>query len=206
MTEAIAHVIKSVPNDQVLEKMELVALPLALRLHEIGQAGLPSGKDEQIIVIKEIEELLDQLSVFLQHVVPRLESGQAHPLVPFLTKMWPLLASLMSVFGGEARVCESVSRVLRYAMDNTRTHLLPLLPEIVNAMVSAYQQHGSSSFLWMAKKIVRGMGVSFSNYLVYANEETGSTLAAVVEQMGVTTFQIFSRATRLDDIPDGILC
>jgi transportin-3 len=156
MTEAIAHVIKSVSNDQLLTRMEQVCLPLASRLHDIGLAGLPAGKDDQIVVIKEIEDLLDRLAVFLQHVVPKLESDQVHPLVPFLTKIWPLLAELLKVFGGESRVCESVSRVLRYAMDNTRIHLLPLLPEIVGAMVSAYQQHGSSSFLWMAKKIVRG--------------------------------------------------
>jgi transportin-3 len=194
MTEAIAHVIKSVESGKVLEYMEKFCLGLASRLHVIGQTALPSERDDQVLVVKDIEDLLDQLAVFLQHVVPKVGDGEEHPLVPFMSKMWPLLASLLGLFGGEARVCESVCRVLRYSIDSMRGHLSPLLPDIVTAMVGAYGSGGSSSFLWMAKKIVR----------VYAGDGGGGELRGVVEQMGGISVGILSSVKRLDDVPDGM--
>lgn len=197
MAEAVSHVIKSVPNEEILPRMEQFCLSLATRLHEIGQIGVPS-KDAYLAAVKEIGELLDQLAIFLRHVVPaNLAQGQAHPLVPFLTKMWPLLTTLLAVYGQEFKVCESVSRVLRYAVDNTHAHLAPLLPQIVQTMIQSYKEHGSSSFLWMAKKVVS----------VYASDDdsSGADMANVVKELSLTTFERFRNASRLDDIPDGII-
>lgn len=192
----MAHIIQSVPPSNLQQVLESFSLPTAQRLHEIGLAGKPQSEQVLVPLVKEIQDLLDQISVFVKVVSPEVGQNEPHPVVEFLTKLWPLLSSLLEAFGSETRVCESISRILRHAMDSTKRHLMPLLPAILDTMIKGYETFGTSSFLWMAKKVVEIYG---------QDNDSGHEMTVIIEKMTTTTMHNLRKCSKIDDIPDGMM-
>lgn len=117
-----------------------------------------------------------------------------HPVVKLLQDLWPVLVMLLDIYSSVPPVTHSVARLLRHSMENTKTHLLPLLPQIVNKIVDSYASTKDTTYLWIGKKLLE----------VYADEggDIGKELGIVVEKMSEITFGIFREIGKLDDIPE----
>ena len=52
-TEAIAHVVNSLPLEKILAAMQTFILPVAQRLHEIANMGKIGNEEEEVKVVRE---------------------------------------------------------------------------------------------------------------------------------------------------------
>ncbi|KAJ3385809.1 Nuclear import receptor [Lobulomyces angularis] len=192
MTEAIANVISAVPLENMLSTVQSFTLPIAQRLHDIANRTVANGDGLESIV-SEAKELLDNLSLFVKIISPKIPKNHSHPMVELMQGFWPIFTKLLDNYGSTP-IAVGVSRILRYSMENYRDHMLPLLPLIIQKMMEGYESTASSTYLWIANKCV----------LVYASESstTGVELGNVIVKLTTITVSLFRNCSRLDDIPD----
>jgi transportin-3 len=73
LATAIAHVLSAVPVDEMLKALQMFTLPVAQRLHAIVSAGKPRNEDVEVATVKECQDLLDLLAIFLKFVDPKVK-------------------------------------------------------------------------------------------------------------------------------------
>lgn len=217
LATAIAHVLSAVPVGEMLKTLQMFTLPVAQRLHAIVSTGKPRSEEIEVATVKECQDLLDQLAIFLKFVDPKVkkkselksgkthlillfylekvEIGQSNPAVQLLQDLWPVLESLFTLFG-DGPIANSVSRILNYAMDNLKGHLAPLLPQIISKAVEMYDCHGQSSYVWVVKKGVE----------IYAKEDNGlgKEMIPIIEKVTAISIRGFQKCGSLDDVPEGM--
>ncbi|RUS29267.1 armadillo-type protein [Jimgerdemannia flammicorona] len=188
VTEAVAHVIAVISTVELLKALQLFCLPIAQRLHEIG-----SDASEKLT--KEAADLLDQITLFLQIVAPDIPPSQPHPCVTFVRDLWPVFDLLLASFGAHPIVSESLCKCFKYCVVSYRAHFLPLLPQLMERLVTAFDRTQLSCYLWVSTKIVRE----------YAGEDATSTTNCLnfVEGLSTVMFRVLN-TKKFTEIPDVI--
>ncbi|RUS17966.1 hypothetical protein BC937DRAFT_89307 [Endogone sp. FLAS-F59071] len=191
VTEAVAHVIAAIPTAELFKALQLFCLPVAQRLHEIALLR----KDASDKQTKEASELLEQITLFLQVVTPDIPPGQPHPCVTFVRELWPVFDLLLDSFGNHPAVSESLCKCFKYCVVSYRTHFIPLLPQLMERLVTVFDRTQLSCYLWVATKVVRE----------YANEDANNTTNCLKFMEGLSTVMFgMLPSKQFSDIPDVI--
>lgn len=182
----MALVINYVPFEQLVSTLQSFVLSIIQRLHAIS---IQPSRD--IDIIKETRELVDKLGIFVKYVNPNIPDSRQHPIVALLTEIWPLLSTILDIFPNTP-IVESITRIIRSAIDNTVLHLSPLVPQLISKMINGFSSTNESSYLWMAKKFVECYASDTSN---------GNDLSQVIDELGLLAISIFKN-TPFDEKPD----
>ncbi|KAI9273878.1 armadillo-type protein [Helicostylum pulchrum] len=190
VTEAVSHVITVLPINEIEKALQLFCLPIAQDLHNIVSKGKDTVSQEEC---HKIGDILEQISVFFDVIHPKVEVGQAHPCVTFIGELWPVLDMTLSNFGHISTVSEPLCKCFNSFIRSYGVHFIPLLPQLMERLVSAFDATGNSCYLWVSFKLVRE----------YACDE-GECALPCFQFVQRISQSMFMKLQQVNDIPDVI--
>ncbi|KAF9217935.1 Nuclear import receptor [Podila verticillata] len=188
VTEAVAHVVAAVPNENLANVFKMFCLPIAQQLAELASKNQAELGDD----IPRIIDNLSQLKIFFETVNPQVAPTEAHPCVPIVQELWPILDTLADRVGGIDEVARPLAGCWRSTIISYRTHYAPLLPTTMARLIKSFEQTGLGQYLWVASRIVREFG-----------ESSPAPSLQLVESLSVSMWQILQKYSgQFNEIPD----
>ncbi|KAG0343249.1 Nuclear import receptor [Podila horticola] len=188
VTEAVAHVVAAVPNENLANVFKMFCLPIAQQLAELASKNQAELGDD----IPRIIDNLSQLKIFFETVNPQVAPTEAHPCVPIVQELWPILDTLADRVGGIDEVARPLAGCWRSTIISYRTHYAPLLPTIMARLTKSFELTGLGQYLWVASRVVREFG-----------ESSPAPTLQLVESLSVSMWQILQKYSgQFNEIPD----
>jgi transportin-3 len=136
---------------------------------------------------------LEQISVFFDVIQLKIELGQAHPCVTFIGELWPVLDITLTNFGDLSTVTEPLCKCFNSFIRSYGPHFIPLLPQLMERLVNAFEATGQSCYLWVSFKLVREYAL-----------DKGDSAAPCFQLVQRLSQSMFRKLQKVDDIPDVI--
>ncbi|KAI7870531.1 armadillo-type protein [Spinellus fusiger] len=190
VTEAVSHVISVIPVAETLNALQSFCLPIAQDLHAIvieDKGNVGHSK------LTKAGDLLEQISIFFEIVCPDIPVGTPHPCINFFNELLPVLDLCLSNFGNDPLIAEPLCRCFRNCIQSYKLHLTPLLPQLMERLVSGFDTSRLGVYLWVAHKLVREYSKEGS--------ENVTLCFQLVERLSAIVFSTLS-GKKFDEIPD----
>ncbi|KAJ1932840.1 Nuclear import receptor, partial [Linderina pennispora] len=141
-SEALAHVANGIPDQNTAEALQSFCLPVGNQLAAMLQAPELSENER-----RQVSLLLDRLGVFLRYVhIDDNETAEAWT-GKIIADSWQVLSVAFQRFGGDAYISESICKFVRVLVEFYPTVVRPVIGQIVDAVVQAFQQTASTAYL-----------------------------------------------------------
>ncbi|XP_046572522.1 transportin-3-like [Haliotis rubra] len=101
---------------------------------------------------------LDRLAAVFRFTNPSVSNGQVHPCQPVIQEVWPVLSNACNKYQADVRIIERCCRCIRFAIRCLGKNSATLLTPLVTQMVSLYQVHQHSCFLYLGSILVDEYG------------------------------------------------
>ncbi|KAG0015504.1 Nuclear import receptor [Entomortierella chlamydospora] len=190
VTEAVAHVVAAVPNAELAQVFQMFCLPIAQQLAVLASKDQTTLEDD----IPHIIDNVTQLKIFFETVNPQVAPAEAHPCIPIVQELWPIMDSLADRVGGIDDIAKSLAGCWRSIVISYRTHYAPLLPTTMARLVKSFEQTGLGQYLWVSSRVVREFG-----------EISPRPTLQFVESLSTPMWQILQKyAGQFNEIPDVI--
>ncbi|KAF9939699.1 Nuclear import receptor [Mortierella alpina] len=188
VTEAVAHVVAAVPNAELAQVFQMFCLPIAQQLALLATKDQTTLEEDVPVIIDNIS----QLKIFFETVNPQVAPADAHPCIPIVQELWPIMDSLADRVGGIDDVARPLAGCWRSIIVNYRTHYMPLLPVTMARLVKSFKQSGLGQYLWVSSRVVREFG-----------EVNPGPILQFVESLSASMWQILQKyAGQFNEIPD----
>uniref|UniRef100_A0A803SRU4 Transportin-3 n=1 Tax=Anolis carolinensis TaxID=28377 RepID=A0A803SRU4_ANOCA len=138
---------------------------------------------------------LDRLAVIFRHTNPIVENGQTHPCQKVIQEIWPVLSETLNKHRADNRIVERCCRCLRFAVRCVGKGSAALLQPLVTQMVSVYQEHQHSCFLYLGSILVDEYGME---------EGCRQGLLDMLQALCVPTFRLIEQPNGLQNHPDTV--
>ncbi|KAI8147628.1 armadillo-type protein [Fennellomyces sp. T-0311] len=190
VTEAIAHVLAVVPVSGLQNALQQFCLPLAQDLHGIAiKENNAASHDE----CQKACDLLELIAAFIDIIHPDVPVGQPNPCVNFVNELWPIFDLCLKNLGTNSQICEQLGKCFRYCVESYKLSFVPLLPQLMDRLVTGFELSGFSIYLYVSGKIVRE----------YADggQDNAAVCFNLVERLSQIMF-VKASGTKFDDMPD----
>ncbi|KAG0941977.1 hypothetical protein G6F57_005936 [Rhizopus arrhizus] len=151
VTEAICHVIAVLPTLEIQNALQSFCLPVVQDLHALASKGKEGTPQMEVVKIGDIAE---QIGTFFELIKPDVPVGQPHPCVEFIVEIMPVFDLVLTNFGDVFTVCEPICRCYSEMIGSYGRHLLPIITQIMERMVNAFEATGHGAYVWVASKLV----------------------------------------------------
>ncbi|XP_012941104.1 transportin-3 [Aplysia californica] len=101
---------------------------------------------------------LDRLAAIFRHTNPTVTNGEVHPCQAVILEVWPVLSKACEKYQADDRIIERCCRCIRFAIRCLGKNSATLLTPLVTQMVSLYQSHQHSCFLYLGSILVDEYG------------------------------------------------
>ncbi|KAF9110554.1 Nuclear import receptor [Mortierella sp. AM989] len=190
VTEAVAHVVAAVPNAELAQVFQMFCLPIAQQLAAFASKDQSTLEEDIPFIIDN----LTQLKIFFETVNPQVAPTEAHPCIPIVQELWPIMDSLADRVGGIDDVAKSLAGCWRSIVISYRTHYAPLLTTTMARLIKSFEQTGLGQYLWVSSRVVREFG-----------ELNPRPTLQFVEGLSAPMWQILQKyAGQFNEIPDVI--
>ncbi|KAJ1962199.1 Nuclear import receptor [Dipsacomyces acuminosporus] len=190
-SEALAHVVSAVPEQDKAAAIESFCLPVGQKVGAILQLPQFGDGERQQLALS-----LDRLGVFLRFVNIDDNSSADALTARIINESWPLVNTAIQRFAGDAVISESISKFVRVIVEFYPQVLRPIVDQIVDAVVLAFQKTGLSAYLWLARRIL-----SVSQSLANDEPESLQLVTRMIERLSEAALALFQR-TQFSDVPD----
>ncbi|KAJ2345445.1 Nuclear import receptor, partial [Coemansia sp. RSA 2618] len=146
---ALAHVISAVPPPDTAAAIEAFCMPVGRELGALLQQPALDANAGRSVAL-----LLDRLGAFLRYVHVAENEPAAELTARIVGESWPLAQLALQRAPGDAHVSESAAKFVRVLVEFYAGVLRSAAPQIVDAVVQAFQQSGLDVYLWLARRIV----------------------------------------------------
>ncbi|GFO33396.1 F-box/WD repeat-containing protein 7 [Plakobranchus ocellatus] len=138
---------------------------------------------------------LDRLAAVFRYTSPNITNGQAHPCQPVIVEVWPVLSRACEKYQADVKIIERCCRCIRFAIRCLGKNSAILLTPLVTQMVSLYQTHQHSCFLYLGSILVDEYGT-----------ESGCVpgLLDMLQAFCGPTFKILEEHNGLRNHPDSV--
>ncbi|KAG0312190.1 Nuclear import receptor [Linnemannia gamsii] len=188
VTEAVAHVIAAVPNAELAQVFRMFCAPIAQQLAVLASKTAATQEEDIPLIIDNIT----QLKIFFETVNPQVAPTEAHPCIPIVQELWPIMDSLADRIGGVDDASRPLAGCWRSIVISYRTHYAPLLPVTMTRLIKSFEQTGLGQYLWVSSRVVREFG-----------EQNPGAAIQFVEGLSVSMWQILQKyANQFNEIPD----
>ncbi|KAG2219346.1 hypothetical protein INT45_011254 [Circinella minor] len=190
VTEAIAHVLAVVPVSGLQNALQQFCLPLAQDLHGIvvKEPNTHSREDCQ-----KTCDLLELISAFIAIIHPDVPLGQPNPCVNFVNELWPIFDLCLKNLGTDSDVCEQLGKCFKNCVISYKMSFVPLLPQLMDRLVTGFQVSGFSIYLFVSFRIVR--------QYAEGGDDNAAVCFGLVERLSQIMFTKASN-TKFDEMPD----
>ncbi|XP_071133816.1 transportin-3-like [Mytilus galloprovincialis] len=138
---------------------------------------------------------LDRLSAIFRHTTPVITNGQVHPCQTAVQQIWPVLSETCSKFQSDIRIVERCCRCIRFVIRCLGKSSASLLTPLVTQMISLYQVHQHSCFLYLGSILVDEYG---------QEQSCQPGLLNMLQAFCVPTFKILEEHNGLRNHPDTV--
>ncbi|KAL4233679.1 Transportin-3 [Mactra antiquata] len=138
---------------------------------------------------------LDRLAAVFRYTTPTVTNGQVHPCLQVIQEVWPVLSQACSRYQGDVRIVERCCRCIRFAIRCLGKNSSPLLQPLVPQMVSIYQVHPHSCFLYLGSILVDEYG---------SDKECTQGLLDMFQAFCPPTFKLLEEQNGLRNHPDTV--
>lgn len=136
---------------------------------------------------------ITQLKIFFETVNPQVAPTDAHPCIPIVQELWPVMDSLADRIGAVDEASRPLAGCWRSIVISYRTHYAPLLPVTMARLIKSFEQTGLGQYLWVSSRVVREFG-----------EQNPGAALQFVNGLSASMWQILQKyAGQFDEIPDG---
>ncbi|XP_064600886.1 LOW QUALITY PROTEIN: transportin-3-like [Liolophura sinensis] len=192
LLKGTATILGRMPHDKVTEGLKQLCsfqlTPLQKLLEE--ETGPPT-KDKN----KDPTVWLDRLAAIFRHTNPTINNGQIHPCQPVIQEVWPVLSAACEKYQADVRVIERFCRCVRFAVRCVGKGSASLLTPLVSQMVTLYQSHQHSCFLYLGSILVDEYG---------GDQSCVPGLLEMLQAFCVPTFKILEEPNGLRNHPDTV--
>lgn len=101
---------------------------------------------------------LDRLSCVFRHMSPKVGPNEEHPCEEVVMMTWPTIHAVMTKYCSDFRVMEHCCKYLRFAVRCVHKHSAPLLPILVETIVTLYSSSGHSCLVYLGSILVDEYG------------------------------------------------
>lgn len=195
-SEALAHVVSAVPAPATASAVESFCMPIGQEMDNLlQQQQPPSDLGEQ--GRQQMALLFDRAGVFLRYVMVE-DNESAEALVDrFITEIWPLVNTAIQRFAADPLISESASKFVRILVEYYPNVLRPMVTQIIDTVVAAFQATGLGVYLWLARRM---FGASQS---LASDEGAAMQLATnMVERLSEAALSLFQQTSSFSDIPE----
>ncbi|KAI8817535.1 armadillo-type protein [Fimicolochytrium jonesii] len=197
VTEAMAYILAAVPLSNLGVALQTFIHPMAQQLHAIAAKGKPASEAEEDAAVAESAAVLHHLGTMLRYSCPDYSewpATQAHPAIPVIQEIWPVLDNTITLLGHVPAVSENFCRCCAYLMMSYKFHLFPVLSPMMAKIVEMFNKTGFPSYLWASWRCAREYGSD--------DTEEGKVVFEIVETLTNSVFVILqSKANELESIP-----
>ncbi|RIA97728.1 armadillo-type protein [Glomus cerebriforme] len=188
VTEAVSHVVAAVRPAELLKALQMFCLPIAQWLHEFANKGTSATEKEvRIAFIADPRKETNTVDV---------NAGPVHPCITIIQELWPVFDLLLVHFGSDSHLSESLCKCFKYCVVFYRIPFRPLLPDLMERLVTVFDQTCLSCYLWVATKCVQ-------EHCDAEGTEMSMAMLSFVERLSVTMFSLLN-GKKLADILDVI--
>ncbi|KAK3097484.1 hypothetical protein FSP39_010037 [Pinctada imbricata] len=138
---------------------------------------------------------LDRLAAIFRHTNPEMTNGQIHPCQPVINEIWPVLSQACDKYQQDVRIIERCCRCIRFAIRCLGKSSASLLTPLVTQMITLYQMHQHSCFLYLGSILVDEYGMEHS---------CQPGLLNMLEAFCVPTFKVLEEHNGLRNHPDTV--
>ncbi|KAJ2557907.1 Nuclear import receptor [Coemansia sp. RSA 1933] len=190
-SEALAHVVSAVPEPSTSSAIEAFCMPVGQELGVLLQKPSFEDSDKQRASL-----LLDRLAVFLRFLYVENNEPAEMLLARIINESWPLVSVSLQRLGSETLVSESVAKFVRVLVEFYPNVLRPIVPQVIDATVAAFQQTGLGIYLWLGRRILN------VHHSLAADESASLQLVTqMVEKMSEAALALF-QGTQFSDVPE----
>ncbi|XP_029646320.1 transportin-3 [Octopus sinensis] len=101
---------------------------------------------------------LDGLAAIFRHLNPSVPNGQPHPCQSVIQEIFPVLSQACDKYQSDVRIVERCCRCIRFAIRCLGKNSASVLQPLVTQMVTLYQVHQHSCFLYLGSILVDEYG------------------------------------------------
>ncbi|KAI8376491.1 armadillo-type protein [Radiomyces spectabilis] len=192
VTEAVAHVLAVLPVAELQNALQLFCMPLAQDLHTLLSRGKSNLSQDDCV---RAGDTLEEIGAFFEIIHPDIPLGQPHPCVSFFGELWPVFDLCLSSYGDESTLCEPLCKIFRSCVQSYNVHFVSMLPQLMERIITGFEQNGLSVYIWAAGRVVR-------EYAVEGTEAVGPCFNFLERLSNAVFSKINGR--KFDDIPDVI--
>ncbi|KAJ2538294.1 Nuclear import receptor [Coemansia sp. RSA 1853] len=185
---ALAHVISAVPAPDTALAIEAFCMPVG---RELGALLQQTPIDTRAVAL-----LLDRLGAFLRYVHIDDNDAASQLMARIVGDAWPLAQAALERVGGDSHVSESAAKFVRVLVEFYSSVLRLVAPQIIDAVVLAFQQTGLDVYLWLARRIVS------VGHTLAADETSSLQLTSSLVTRLCDSALVLFRTTPFSDVPE----
>nr|CAD7435051.1 unnamed protein product [Timema monikensis] len=150
LLKGVSVILGRMPTDQIQQAMKEICWIQITPLCQLVENDVKTEKGTK----SDPALWLDRLAAIFRHTNVGVENGQIHPCQGVITELWPVLSNTCTKFQSDHRVMERCCRCLRFAVRCVGKQSAHLLEPLVKQIVSLYQLHQHSCFLYLGSILV----------------------------------------------------
>lgn len=198
VSEAIAYVIASLPQQEGVEPLVRFTQPLLADLASIG-ASETAATDK--LQLRRAADRMEQIERFV-HITSNTMTEDTLPASCSKTceEAYGVVDTIIAKYGSTYFVSERACALIRRAMVLFGDLALPVLPHLVVRLVATFERTGFPAYIWIVGKCIDRYGGTKTEASTGADAALSDAFARITQQV-VRMLQATSPA----DIPDGTL-
>ncbi|KAL5635952.1 hypothetical protein ACGC1H_004677 [Rhizoctonia solani] len=184
--EGIAHVISAMLLQDAGTALKQMSLELLQKIHEAASAPSSASKVQTDAICDGVELLLTMLEV----IGPFGEELPAS-CGDTCSQAWAVIDTVLTHYGGDPTVSESVCRLVRAAIPLFGDAALPVIPLVIKRAVLNFDQTGIASYPWILRKCIEAHGhtgkVALREDFKQAFELVSTKLSSLLQTQPITS-------------------
>ncbi|WAR09032.1 TNPO3-like protein [Mya arenaria] len=192
LLKGVATILATLPHDKCTEGMRQLCSFQTVGLNKFLTEGCEAPKQG---AADDPTVLLDRLAAVFRYTTPMVENGSVHPCLPVIQEVWPVLAQACNKYQADVRIVERCCRCIRFAIRCLGKSSSPLLQPLVPQMVSLYQVHSHSCFLYLGSILVDEYG---------SDKDCTQGLLDMYQHFCPPTFKLLEEQNGLRNHPDTV--
>lgn len=192
LLKGVSTILARLPNEELKDGMKKLCSFQVNPLSKLVAEETPAPKQGSPA---DPTVWLDRLAAIFRHTIPTIYNGQIHPCQTVIHELWPVLSEACSKYQADNRIIERCCRCIRFAVRCLGKSSLPLLTPLVTQMVSLYQVHPHSCFLYLGSILVDEYG---------ADSECIKGLLDMLQAFCGPTFKLLEEQNGLRNHPDTV--
>ncbi|EUC67243.1 mRNA transport regulator [Rhizoctonia solani AG-3 Rhs1AP] len=184
--EGIAHVISAMLLQDAGTALKQMSLELLQKIHEAASAPSSASKVQTDAICDGVELLLTMLEVigpFGEELPASCEDT--------CSQAWAVVDTVLTHYGGDPTVSESVCRLVRAAIPLFGDAALPVIPLVIKRAVLNFDQTGIASYPWILRKCIEAHGhtgkVALREDFKQAFELVSTKLSSLLQTQPITS-------------------